>query len=140
MRILSPDESIPALPARPIICLYWVRLRKALPTYGLRKITLKYMKYIQEWIRLKQYKKINSFFFIKRYTCINLFFQQRYQSELLQRAQTGLECCLVCYIVNRFPFKVLTKKAIFFHGSTKKMLRVKLFNKHFFSLVWVLIQ
>lgn len=41
MRMLSPLVSIPARPARPVICLYWLFEMKFLPTYGDLRITLK---------------------------------------------------------------------------------------------------
>lgn len=38
--MLSPTESIPARPARPTICLYWLLFRKSVATYGERRMTL----------------------------------------------------------------------------------------------------
>lgn len=38
--MLSPFESIPARPARPTICLYWLLFRKSVATYGERRMTL----------------------------------------------------------------------------------------------------
>lgn len=40
IRMLSPTESIPARPARPTICLYWLLFRKSVAMYGERRITL----------------------------------------------------------------------------------------------------
>lgn len=39
-KMLSPVLSIPARPARPIICLYWLRDKNWSATYGDRKMTL----------------------------------------------------------------------------------------------------
>lgn len=45
IRMLSPTSSMPARPARPTICLYWLSCRNSVPILGLLKITWNFKKF-----------------------------------------------------------------------------------------------
>lgn len=65
--MLSPAESIPARPARPTICLYWLLFRKSVATYGERRMTLNQGRQGEKnkWHELHRYVSLDGTFVIK---------------------------------------------------------------------------